>query len=229
MHLVVVSSTDKSGAPVKTALLQESYEEEGKIKTETLAKLTHCSDEEISAVQVAFQRNASTTIAMPLHQEHSLGAIWTVKKVIEKIGISDSLNEASEGKQLFFQLIRATVFPHLSPFRSSVYNIELLSSLLDLTSPPKDGATEKNLLWLEKQQSTIEYLIAKSSGADKAPYLFSYDVTSHYFHREEDPLSLVSEESSSPILFSRFVMQREILFPFLLLKRERVNFWVGRK
>src|SRR4030042_2120975 len=98
--MYVDSSTSKQGSKSYTRhLLRESYREGKKIKHHTIANLSHCSEEEITAIRLALRHKKKlselTVQAKSFSQKQglSIGAVWLIYDIARQVGIVDSLGD----------------------------------------------------------------------------------------------------------------------------------------
>ena len=96
--------TSHSQGKYKRYLLRENFRENGKIKHRTIANLSKCSEEEISAIRLALKHKkdlsklAAASEVISLHQGLSVGAVWLVFDMARELGIVDALGNSREGK-----------------------------------------------------------------------------------------------------------------------------------
>ena len=75
----------QGGKSYRRYLLRESFREDGKVKHQTLANLSHCSEEEIAALKLALRHKGDPTELICVFRSKSAG-------VSEQIGHPDGLN-----------------------------------------------------------------------------------------------------------------------------------------
>ena len=83
-------------------LLRESYRDEGKVKHRTLAKLSHCTEEEIAAIKLALKHKGNlsalgTVEDITTKQGTRIGVVYTVNVLSERIGLVKALGHHREG------------------------------------------------------------------------------------------------------------------------------------
>lgn len=85
MYVVEVTSTSKSGKTYRSVLLRESYREGPKVKNRTIANLSRCTPQEITAIRLALKHKENLALLFPdtveLQEDPSVGAVWAVYKV----------------------------------------------------------------------------------------------------------------------------------------------------
>lgn len=175
-------------------LLRETYREYGKVKHRTIANLSHCDDDEITAMRLALKhKNDLTELiavseAVSLHQGLSVGAVWLIYDMARQLGITDALGNSREGKLALWQVIARVIDQgsRLSAVRLAASHAAC--DILGLNAFDEDDLYA-NLDWLNKNQAKIEDRLFRSSYADRKPGLYLYDVTSSYLEGEHNELA----------------------------------------
>ncbi len=170
-------------------LLRESFWDKTtkKVKTRTLANLTHCDHKELEAMEFALKnkKNFSTIKAMgeaeiQHRQGLSVGAMWTAYEVAKRIGLEKALGKDRQGQLAMWQILARVIEQGSCLSSVRLATIHATADILGI----RDGFTEdhlyKNLAWLCENQETIENRLFKFANNDKKPELFLYDVTSSY-------------------------------------------------
>ena len=85
------------------SLLRQSFREGRKVKNRTIANLSHCSKEEIEAVEFALKNKKSLDklIAvddLKITRGMRLGAVWTGLEIARRLGIDKALGAEREGR-----------------------------------------------------------------------------------------------------------------------------------
>lgn len=176
-------------------LLRENYRENGKVLHRTIANLSHCSPEEIEAIKLALKHkknlallgNAATDVTTK--QGLSVGAVWTLYVLAQRLGIYDALGSSRQGKLALWQVI-ARVIDQGS--RLSAVRLASTHAACDILPLDKFNEDDlyNNLEWLEDNQAAIEDALFRKMygvGADK-PSLYLYDVTSSYLEGTQNEL-----------------------------------------
>ena len=97
MYITEVKTKTKTGkVSHRCILLRESYRENGRVKNRTIANLTHCKPEEISAIKLALQQkdklvNLQSLDDIEFKQGLSFGAAWVVYQTIKNLVIAKAL------------------------------------------------------------------------------------------------------------------------------------------
>src|SRR5688500_270266 len=82
-------------------LLRESFRENGKVKHRTIANLSACSPEEISAMKLAFAHKhhmkefgkqlSAQKFSVEVKQGASFGSVWLLKSIAKELGFEKAL------------------------------------------------------------------------------------------------------------------------------------------
>ena len=193
MHIDSSSVTLK-GKTYTRHLLRNSYRKDGKVKHDTIANLSSCSEEEIAAMKLALQhkRKISTLTAAALgveiQQGLSVGALLILEHVAKSIGLTRALGNSREGKLALFQ-----VFARIIDQGSRLSAVRLCKShdveeVMGLSSFSEDDLYS-NLDWLAKQQDKIENALYQGMELQGKNELFLYDVSSSYLEGEANELA----------------------------------------
>ena len=177
-------------------LLRESYRQGGKVKTRTLANITHLRPHQIDALRLALAGSLPAT-APPLpdsfHISRSLphGHVAAVLGCLRNLQL-DSILDPVPGRQrdLVIAMIVARIIEPASKLATArgLHGDTLHHSLGEML--PLDSADETELYqamdWLLPQQSRIEQALAKRQLSQGG--LVLYDLTSTYFEGRHCPL-----------------------------------------
>ncbi len=174
-------------------LLRESYREDGKVKTRTIANLTHCKPEEVEAMRLALAHKKDLRVLgsikeVKLEQGLSMGAIWLVYQIARRLGIEKALGTDRTGKLAIWQVIARVIDrgSRLSAVRLATSHA--LCDMLGIRDSFNEDNLYTNLKWLSDQQSKIEKRLCKIRRKGVKPELFLYDVTSSYLEGEHHEL-----------------------------------------
>jgi len=179
------STRTVNGKKYTRHLLRESYREKGKVRHRTLANISHCSEQEIQAIKLALKHKhnlqdlGNINEHVDIHQGVSVGAVWTLWQVSQRLGLVKALGSSQEGKRALWQ-----VFARVMEQGSRLSAVRLVNShaacdVLGLDAFNEDDLYA-NLDWLADKQEQIENrLFGLRYGSDK-PDLYLYDVTSSY-------------------------------------------------
>lgn len=177
----------------RRVLLRNSYRKNGKVKHDTIANLTHCSDEEIEAIKWALKNKGKITSGalagdFQARQGISVGSVWLLFKLAERLGIRKALGESREGR-LCLLMVLASIIGHnsrLSIVRNS--NDFAFCDVLGLDAFNEDDLYAA-LDWLCDNQATIEKKLFSHRYGKDVPVLYLYDVTSSYLEGRKNELA----------------------------------------
>lgn len=193
MYVATVPNRDSPPA----ILLRESYRQDGKVKTRTLANLSNLPPHQIEALRSALAGSLSPVgsplpdsflIARSLPHGHAAAVLGSVRN-LELDSILDPV--ASRHRDLALAMIVARILDPASKLATArgLHSDTLHSSLGELLHV--DSADEAELYqamdWLLPRQSRIEQELAKRQLADGG--LVLYDLTSTYFEGRHCPLA----------------------------------------
>jgi len=185
--------TSNSQGKYKRYLLRENYRENGKIKHRTIANLSKCSEEEISAIRLALKHKkdlsklAAASEVVSLHQGLSVGAVWLVFDIARELGIVDALGNSREGKIALWQVIARVISQGSRLSAVRLAGSHGACDILGLGTFNEDDLYT-NLDWLCKKQEVVEDRLFKHAHGENRPALFLYDVTSSYLEGQFNEL-----------------------------------------
>ena len=174
-------------------LLRTSYREDGKVKHKTVLNLSICSQEEIAAIKLALKHKGNLTTLASIKEVKtflgkSIGAVWTMKLIAERVQVSKALGNRAEGKLALLQVIARVIDQgsRLSAVRFAQRHA--VCEILGIKKLDEDDLYE-NLAWLARKQEDIEKKLFKKRFPGKTPTLFLYDVTSSYLEGDKNELA----------------------------------------
>jgi len=183
MYIDTSKICNKSGKIYVRHLLRRCYREDGKIKHETIANLSHCLEAEIKAMKLALKHKDDLTqvgcakTEVTSKKSKVIGASWLLLSVAKRLGIQKALGNSEQGKLALWQ-----IFSRIIEQGSRLSSVRLATrhahEILEL-QPFTEDDLYSNLDWLADNQSAIEDTLFKMLG--KKAQLFLYDVTSSYF------------------------------------------------
>jgi transposase len=195
MHVIRSKFKGASGKYYETVLLRESYREGKKVKKRTVANLTHCSEDEIVAIEIALKHKANLKGMISqgpcsTKEGMSVGGVWVIYQMAQRLGIVDALSNSKKGQLALWQVIARVLEQgsRLSSVRlSETYAI---ASVIGLKGGFNEENLYKNLAWLTQNQAKIENkLFSKKFPSGVLPNLFLYDVTSSYLEGDKNELA----------------------------------------
>jgi transposase len=193
MYVATVPNRDSPPA----ILLRESFREAGKVKSRTIANITHLRPEQIEALRRGLSSpRAAVGFALPdaFHIERSRphGHVAAVLGSLRKLELDSILDSTpSRPRDLAVAMIVARIIDPASKLATArgLHSDTLHSSLGETLA--LDAADESELYsamdWLLARQPRIEQALAKRELQDGAMVL--YDLTSTYFEGRHCPLA----------------------------------------
>lgn len=94
------STYTRHGKTYRRVLLRNSYRAHGKVRHDTLANLSQCSDEEIQALKLALKHKGPLTELGTLddhfgaQQGLAVGAVWVLNPLAKQLGITQALGRS---------------------------------------------------------------------------------------------------------------------------------------
>ena len=195
MYIAKINTyTSKKKLSHTAILLRKSYRENGVVKSTTIANLTHCTDEEIAAIEWALKNKKNlpeiknSKVRRRIYKR--FGGSYLIKEILKKYSIDKILGSSKEGKLAELQIISRVLNQgsRLSTIRMAAEQ-QAICELLELCDKITEDDLYKNLSWLTKNQRAFERRLFKKRYQGKAPEIFLYDVTSSYFEGTENVLA----------------------------------------
>jgi transposase len=123
-----------------------------------------------------------------IEQGSSIGALFTVYSVAQKLGIVSALGQDQQAKLALWQICARVIEQgsRLSAVRMA--NIHAAASVINFDQGFTENELYDNLVWLDENQERIEnHMLTERSGKEgHKPHLFLYDVTSSYLEGEKN-------------------------------------------
>jgi len=169
----------------KTAYLRQSYREGRQVKTRIIANLTHCSDEELDAIDLALKHKGNLTVLgsvenVELVEGLSVGAVWTVYEVARRRGIEKALGRSFQGKLGLWEVMARVMHPGSRLSAVRLAQVHAACDVLGMRRGFDENDVYANQRWLSGRQSKIEDCLFRLRRGGRTPQLFLYDVTSTY-------------------------------------------------
>lgn len=174
-----------------TFLIRESYREGGKVKSRTVANVTHWRPEHREAVSRALKGDFDgwtgdkEPVSGPI-----FGVMWALKQIADRLGITRSLGSTFFGKAVLLLLFARVAHrgSRLSAIRWSENHA--VEEVIGLKEFSLDHLYEA-LIWVEGRQERIERRLYRQyvEQVRTPPVLVLYDVTSSYFEGEFNELA----------------------------------------
>lgn len=185
----------RQGKSYRRVLLRNSYRVNGQVRHDTLANLSHCSDEEIQALKLALKHKGQLTQlgvlseAVRTRQGLAVGAVWVFHQLAQRLGLVKALGQSRPAK-LALWLVLASVIAQGS--RLSAVRLAQQHAACDVLQLEtfNEDALYQALDWLDAHQPAIEEVLFthRYTLAGQAPTLYLYDVTSSYLEGDQNEL-----------------------------------------
>jgi len=196
MFITEVVSKGKKGKSYTSILLRESCRVGDKVKSKTLAVLTHLPQHVLEAVRQAVAQPADSLAnlaqasdgSLRLRTAESFGALWTVHQVAQQLGIKIALGVTRQAELGYWQVLARV----LRPGTSLLAMVRLAATcaaaaMLGWRMAFTEDDLYLNGAWLEGRHAVIERRLWQSRSATDP--LFLYDVTSSYMEGEYNALA----------------------------------------
>jgi transposase len=185
------STYTRNGKTYRRVLLRNSYRAHGKVRHDTLANLSQCSDEEIEALKLALKHKGRLTELgsfedpFTAQQGLAVGAVWVLNQLAKQLGITQALGR-SRPATLTLWLVLATVIEQGS--RLSAVRLAQRHAVCDILKLERFNEDDlyHAMDWLAQHQGDIEQTLFNHRYRDPAhpPVLYLYEVTSSYLEGE---------------------------------------------
>lgn len=161
MH--IDACTYKRGNKIyRRVLLRNSYRVNGKVRHDTIANLSHCSDKEIKALKVAFQHKDNLSKlndmskGVKIKQGLCVGAAWVLAQLAKELGIQKILGNSRQSKLSLWLIISAVIAQgsRLSAVRLAQQHAAC--DILGITEGFNEDDLYRAMDWLEPHQKDFE-------------------------------------------------------------------------
>jgi len=179
-------------------LLRESYREDGKVKTRTIANLTNQPKAQVEAIAAALKSKEEVVItSQNQSQGVTIGLSLIILFIMKQLGILKIVGKTFEAK-VALVLIAARITLQSSRLQA-LYWAKSEDKILDLcvfSNEDKEKLTNKTIYkgldYLYDNQEIIENKLFKSYYRNNPPKRVFYDVTSSYVEGEYEESELVA-------------------------------------
>ena len=193
MYLTVTKAKGKNKT-YQSVLLRESYRQDGKVKNRTIANLTHCSPNEIMAIDLALTHKNDLARLEELldskitqKQGRSVGAVWLLWRVCQEIGLAKVMGR-SKNALLCLWMVLARLIDQGSRLSAVRLAREHAACELLGLADFDENDLYRALDWISDNQDKIEKKLFRHTYPDSKPPLFLYDVTSSYLEGDQNEL-----------------------------------------
>ena len=189
------STSTRNGKTYRRVLLRNSYRVNGKVRHDTLANLSHSSDEDIDAIKFALKHKKSinTFVSLPQNvktkQGLAVGAVWVFAQLAKRLGITHALGSSRDAKLSLWLIMAALIGQGSRLSAVRLAQRHAVCDVLKLKAFNEDDLYQA-MDWLASQQNHIEQSLFAHRYADtkKAPTLYLYDTTSSYLEGTHNEL-----------------------------------------
>lgn len=193
MYITTVVTKTKSGEiSYKCKLLRHSYREDGKVKNKTLANLNHFPEADVKAIEYALEHKHEIAQwlegkpSQELKQGMSCGAVFLLKELADKLGITKALGKSEEAKLALWQVFTRIIDQGSCLSAARLASYHAACDVLDIEKSFTEDDLYNNLAWLSKNQRKIEKNLFSIRYKDEKPDLYLYDVTSSYLEGKQN-------------------------------------------
>jgi len=179
-------------------LLRESYREDGKVKTRTIANLTNKPKEQVIAIAEALKKDKEDKVSIKnLKQGKTIGFSLVILFIMKLLGIVKIIGKEFEAK-IALLLIVARVTIQSSRLQALLWakKEDHILNILDFTTDEAKKLDNKNIYlgldYLYKNKEKIEDKLFKSYYKKNPPKRLYYDVTSSYVEGDYSDSCLVN-------------------------------------
>lgn len=177
----------------RRVLMRNSFRVGGKVRHQTVANLSQCSDAEIESIKLALKHRNNLKVLADItgntktRQGQSVGAVFLLDQLAKRLGISKALGNSRQAK-LVLWMIFATIIEQGS--RLSGTRLAQLHAVCDILKlePFNEDHLYVAMDWLAQHQEQIEKSLFKQRYKKGKPPLYLYDVTSSYLEGTENEL-----------------------------------------
>ena len=190
MFITEVLSKGSHGKSYSSILLRESYRVGSKVKSRTLAVLTHLPDQVLAAVRQSLaqpkdsslaQRAATAQDPFRLRTAESFGAVWTVDQLATALGIKKALGVTHPAELAYWQVLARVLRPGTSLLAMvRLATVCAAAAVLGWRRAFTEDDLYANGSWLEARHALIERRLWQQRSQPAQAQLFLYDVTSSY-------------------------------------------------
>lgn len=179
-------------------LLRESYREDGKVKTRTVANITHLPKHQIEAITAGLKDKNNTAINIENQQQgKTIGLSFVIVFIMNLLGILKAVGKTYEAKiALVLIAARITIQSSRLQALSWAKDDDKVLDLLKFDNDEKERLNDRTIYlgldYIEENQEKIEDRLFKAYYKNNPPKRVFYDVTSSYVEGEYSASELVN-------------------------------------
>ena len=191
MHISRASWSSSNGKVYESIYLRESYRDGPHVRKRNIANLTHADPREIAAIELALKHKGDLAALRSLDQIHlaqglSLGAVWTVAEMAQRLGIPQALGAGFPAQLALWQVLARVLDQGSRLSAVRLAQVHAAGDVLGLERGFDENDLYANLTWLSQHQQRIEDRLFARRHRQQKPDLFLYDVTSSYLEGERN-------------------------------------------
>ncbi len=180
-----------------SAYIAKSYRDEnGKVQREHISNISHMSKPEIDSLEIGLRSASKKGIFispknLEIIPDKSIGAIHVIKKMADRLKITNAVGKTEEKAKLVLLMIMARIiFPGSKCSNVRWSKTQEIEKIIGLNTSELDENDLYNALdWLSENQKKIEKKLFKNRYKNnEVPKIYLYDVTSSYLEGTENEL-----------------------------------------
>lgn len=186
-----VATVPNRGSP-PAILLREGYREGKKVKTRTLANITHWPPERVEALRRSLKGEFDGVVGTESEpvSDRIFAVLFVLKEIAQRLGIASALGTKPLAKLALFLILARVAHQgsRLSAVRwAEEHAVPEVLGIAEFDEEDLYGALD----WLAENQERIENKLYRTyvDKVGKPPVLVLYDVTSSYFEGEQNELA----------------------------------------
>jgi hypothetical protein len=187
MYITKVVTKTKSGDISHTCNLRRySYREDGKVKNKTISNLNLLPEVDAKTIEYAIKHKHKIAqwgegeLIQELQQGMSGGAVYLLKDLADKLGITKALGKSEQAKRELWLIFSRIIDQGSCLSAKRLTSYHAACDVLDINETFTEDDLYKDLAWLSENQRKIEKRLFSIRYRDEIPDLFLYDVTSSY-------------------------------------------------
>jgi len=192
--------TRRGDKTYEQVLIRESYREKGapktRVKHRTLLNITKYPKAMQDAIAAALKNPERVLENVEqqkppfiLQEQRSVGAVWAVAKVAERLGIVKALGQGRQAQLALWQIVARVIEQGSRLSAVRLHETHALAEAVGLERGFNEEDLYENLAWICEHQHTIEKRLFKIRHGGEKPSLFLYDVTSSYLEGDHNALA----------------------------------------
>ena len=160
MYLTETTRIGANGTTYRCVLLRQSYREGRQVKNRTIANLSPCTPQEVTAIRLALQYKDDLTVlstlkdASEMQEGRSIGAVWVLYDIARRLGIEAALGTDFAGKLALWQVIARVIDQGSRLSAVRLAQTHAACEVLQFARGFDENDLYDNLAWLADHQAT---------------------------------------------------------------------------